>query len=163
MKLLNDIIYGMEQIINIIAKEFGLVLRNVKNTVTLLEDGATVPFISRYRKEMTGSMDEITIASIRDRVVELKELNKRKDYIISVIEESGAMTEELRERITSSWTPSEIEDIYLPFKPKRKTRAEVARQRGLEPLAKIIMSQKSDKIDARRFVAGEVEDELQSG
>ena len=159
MKLVKDIIYGMEQIINIIAKEFGLVLRNVKNTVTLLEDGATVPFISRYRKEMTGSMDEITIASIRDRVVELKELNKRKDYIISVIEESGAMTEELRERITSSWTPSEIEDIYLPFKPKRKTRAEVARQRGLEPLAKIIMSQKSDKIDARRFVAGEVEDE----
>ena len=89
----------MEQIINIIAKEFGLVLRNVKNTVNLLEEGATVPFISRYRKEMTGSMDEVTIAAIAERVAELKEIAKRREYVISVIESQNALTDELRQRL----------------------------------------------------------------
>lgn len=148
----------MEEIINIIAKEFNLVLRNVKNTVDLLEQGATVPFISRYRKEMTGSMDEVTINSIRERVSELKEIKKRKEYVISVIEEQGALTDDLRVRLSSSWILSEIEDIYLPYKPKRRTRAEVARQNGLEPLAKIIMSQPTGAIDASRFVKGEITD-----
>lgn len=142
----------MEDIIDIIAKEFNLVLRNVKNTVQLLEDGATIPFISRYRKEMTGSMDEVTIASIRDRVCELKELVKRKEYILSVIEEQGCLSDELCQRISTCWSPVEIEDIYLPFKPKRRTRAENARQNGLEPLAKIIMSQNGRPIDTRRFI-----------
>ena len=152
----------MEQIINIIAKEFGLVLRNVKNTVNLLEEGATVPFISRYRKEMTGSMDEVTIAAIAERVAELKEIAKRREYVISVIESQNALTDELRQRLEQSWDKTEIEDIYLPFKPKRRTRAEVARQLGLEPLAKVIMSQNGRPIDARRWVKGEVKDEEQA-
>ena len=152
----------MEQIINIIAKEFGLVLRNVKNTVNLLEEGATVPFISRYRKEMTGSMDEVTIAAIAERVAELKEIAKRREYVISVIESQNALTDELRQRLEQSWDKTEIEDIYLPFKPKRRTRAEVARQLGLEPLAKVIMSQNGRPIDARRWVKGDVKDEDQA-
>ena len=152
----------MEQIINIIAKEFGLVLRNVKNTVNLLEEGATVPFISRYRKEMTGSMDEVTIAAIAERVAELKEIVKRREYVISVIESQNALTDELRQRLEQSWDKTEIEDIYLPFKPKRRTRAEVARQLGLEPLAKVIMSQNGRPIDACRWVKGEVKDEEQA-
>lgn len=152
----------MEQIINIIAKEFGLVLRNVKNTVNLLEEGATVPFISRYRKEMTGSMDEVTIAAIAERVAELKEIAKRREYVISVIESQNALTDELRQRLEQSWDKTEIEDIYLPFKPKRRTRAEVARQLGLEPLAKVIMSQNGRPIDARRWVKGDVKDEEQA-
>ena len=152
----------MEQIINIIAKEFGLVLRNVKNTVNLLEEGATVPFISRYRKEMTGSRDEVTIAAIAERVAELKEIAKRREYVISVIESQNALTDELRQRLEQSWDKTEIEDIYLPFKPKRRTRAEVARQLGLEPLAKVIMSQNGRPIDARRWVKGDVKDEEQA-
>ncbi|MBR5787756.1 MAG: RNA-binding transcriptional accessory protein [Muribaculaceae bacterium] len=152
----------MEQIINIIAKEFGLVLRNVKNMVNLLEEGATVPFISRYRKEMTGSMDEVTIAAIAERVAELKEIAKRREYVISVIESQNALTDELRQRLEQSWDKTEIEDIYLPFKPKRRTRAEVARQLGLEPLAKVIMSQNGRPIDARRWVKGDVKDEEQA-
>ena len=152
----------MEQIINIIAKEFGLVLRNVKNTVNLLEEGATVPFISRYRKEMTGSMDEVTIAAIVERVAELKEIAKRREYVISVIESQNALTDELRQRLVQSWDKTEIEDIYLPFKPKRRTRAEVARQLGLEPFAKVIMSQNGRPIDARRWVKGDVKDEEQA-
>ncbi|MBQ2439987.1 MAG: RNA-binding transcriptional accessory protein [Muribaculaceae bacterium] len=152
----------MEQIINIITKEFGLVLRNVKNTVNLLEEGATVPFISRYRKEMTGSMDEVTIAAIAERVAELKEIAKRREYVISVIESQNALTDELRQRLEQSWDKTEIEDIYLPFKPKRRTRAEVARQLGLEPLAKVIMSQNGRPIDARRWVKGDVKDEEQA-
>lgn len=124
-----------------IAREFSLVLKNVDAVAALLEEGATIPFISRYRKEMTGSMDEVMIANVRDRIEQLRELDKRKEAVISSIEKQGKLTPELLSAIAKSETVSEVEDLYLPYKPKRKTRATAAKEKGLEPLAEKIFSQ----------------------
>ena len=144
-----------------IAAAMKLQEHRVENTLKLLQGGATIPFISRYRKEATGGMDEVQISEINDRYEKLCELAKRKETIISTIEEQGKMTAELRSRIDNCWDSTELEDIYLPFKPKRKTRAEAARQKGLEPLAIILMIQRENNLMAKaaQFVKGEVKDE----
>lgn len=127
--------------IKIISSELSVSDWQVLNTVEMLDGGASVPFLARYRKEATGGLDELQITVIRNRISQLRELDKRREAIISSIEEQGKMTDELRIQIESATQMSELEDIYLPFRPKRKTRASTAKERGLEPLAKIIMSQ----------------------
>ena len=151
----------MEQFSKMIAAAMKLQEHRVENTLKLLQGGATIPFISRYRKEATGGMDEVQISEINDRYEKLCELAKRKETIISTIEELGKMTAELKNRIDNCWDSTELEDIYLPFKPKRKTRAEAARQKGLEPLAIILMMQHENNLMAKaaQFVKGEVKDE----
>ena len=151
----------MEQFSKMIAAAMKLQEHRVENTLKLLQGGATIPFISRYRKEATGGMDEVQISEINDRYEKLCELAKRKETIISTIEEQGKMTAELKNRIDNCWNSTELEDIYLPFKPKRKTRAEAARQKGLEPLAIILMMQRENNIMAKaaQFVKGDVKDE----
>lgn len=147
-------------LINIISKELQISERQVANTVKLLNDGATIPFISRYRKEVTGSLDEVAIQNISERYDNLKELVKRKEYIIATIESAGKMTSELNKRIDDCWDTNQLEDIYLPYKPKRRTRAEIARNNGLEPLAKIIMAQHGDNISyiAKKYISENVAD-----
>ena len=132
----------------------------VDATLDLLDAGCTIPFISRYRKEATGNLNEVQVAAISDLNDKLKEMQKRKDTILKTIEEQGKLTDELRDRITVSWNATELEDLYLPFKPKRRTRAQVARERGLEPLANTLMMQfeRHPEEAARRFVKGEVKD-----
>lgn len=125
----------------LISKSTGISERQVANTVGLLEEGCTIPFIARYRKEVTGTLDEVQVASVNDALDKLKEIEKRKETILKTIEEQGKLTPELKTRIENSWDSTELEDIYLPYKPKRKTRAEVARQKGLEPLATFLMLQ----------------------
>ncbi len=127
--------------IEFIARKLGLQNWQVENTIRLLDDGSTIPFISRYRKEMTGSLDEVKLMNIKDEYERLKELAKRRDSIIKSIEEQEKMTSELREKIDAALTMAELEDIYLPYKPKRRTRATIAKEKGLEPLAHIIMKQ----------------------
>ncbi len=132
---------------NIITAELGKHLRkHVAACLKLLDEGATIPFISRYRKEATGGMDEVSVHTIDSRRRQLQELDKRKDFIIETIKERGQLTPELEARLSESYNPVEIEDIYLPYKQKRNTRAQAARDLGLEPLAKIIMAQNSDNI-----------------
>ena len=135
--------------------------RRVANTLELLAGGATIPFISRYRKEATGGLDEVQIEQIKQMHERLSEVAKRKETILNTIEEQGKLTPELRQRIEASWDATELEDIYLPYKPKRKTRAEVARQRGLEPLANLLMLQRETNLmaRARTFINSEVKDE----
>lgn len=130
----------------------------VERTIGLLNEGATIPFISRYRKEVTGGLDEVQIGAIKDQLDKLTELSKRKETILATIEEQGKLTPELRKRIEESWDSTEIEDLYLPYKPKRVTKAEIARRKGLEPLAKIIMIQNENNLSARikNFIKGEV-------
>ncbi|HPE55485.1 MAG TPA: Tex family protein [Bacteroidales bacterium] len=144
----------METYFKKIAGELNIAVHQVENTVGLLNEGATVPFIARYRKEATGSLDEIQIAAIRDRMEKLKELDKRREAIINSIDEQGKLTDEMERQILAAETMTELEDLYLPYKPKRKTRATIAIAKGLEPLAKIIMSQNHDDIEYRseRFV-----------
>lgn len=125
----------------IISDELNIPRKSVNATIKLLDTGATVPFISRYRKEATGSLDEVAIHNIQLKLNELRELIKRKEYILSVIDGAGALTAELQKRIEDTLDPATIEDIYLPYKPKRRTRAAMAREKGYEPLAKMIMSQ----------------------
>ena len=125
----------------LIAAATGVSERQVAATVGLLEEGCTIPFIARYRKEVTGTLDEVKVAAVSDSLDKLKELEARKQTILKTIEEQGKLTPELRKRIEDSWDSTELEDIYLPYKPKRKTRAEVARQKGLEPLATFLMLQ----------------------
>ncbi len=151
----------MEQFSKMIAAAMKLQEHRVENTLKLLQGGATIPFISRYRKEATGGMDEVQISEINDRYEKLCELAKRKETIISTIEEQGKMTADLKNRIDNCWDSTELEDIYLPFKPKRKTRAEAARQKGLEPLAIILMMQRENNLMAKaaQFVKGDVKDE----
>lgn len=127
--------------VSLIAQSLQLSEKNVRNTMQLLNEGSTIPFISRYRKEMTGGLDEVQIAAINDQFEKLKELAKRKETILKTIEEQDKLTPELKKRIDSCWNLTELEDIYLPYKPKRRTRAEIARENGLEPLAKMIMKQ----------------------
>ena len=114
----------------------------VERTISLLNEGATIPFISRYRKEVTGALDEVQICNIKDQLDKLTELKKRKESILTSIEEQGKLTPELKKRIEDSWDSTEIEDLYLPYKPKRVTKAEIARKKGLEPLAQTILQQK---------------------
>lgn len=144
-----------------IANALGIAVHQADNTLTLLAGGATIPFISRYRKEATGGLDEVQIGEIKDRNDKLCELAKRKETILSTIEEQGKLTDELRRRIEQSWDATELEDIYLPYKPKRKTRAEAARQKGLEPLAILLMLQRETNLGNRlhTFVKGDVKDE----
>jgi uncharacterized protein len=149
----------MENYFSKIAAELKIGLEQVQNTVSLLEQGATVPFIARYRKEMTGSLDETEITNIRDRLEKLRELDKRRDTILNTIREQDKLTDELEKQILEAETMSELEDLYLPYKPKRKTRGTVARSKGLEPLAKILMTQKYDDPlkQAERFISKEKE------
>ena len=126
----------------IIANRLGLKQQAVDNTLALLDEGCTIPFISRYRKERTGGLDEVQIAAISDQYERLKELQKRKETIVKTITELDKMTPELEKRITDCWEANELEDIYLPYKPKRRTRAQVAREQGLEPLAKLLLLQR---------------------
>ena len=137
-----------------ITREFSLQQKNVKAVADLLTGGATIPFIARYRKELTGSMDEVMIANVRDRLEQLRELDKRREAIISSIEKQGKLTPELMQQIVVATTVAELEDIYLPFKPKRKTRASAAKEKGLEPLALKIFDQESFNLDelARTYV-----------
>ena len=130
----------------------------VERTIGLLNEGATIPFISRYRKEVTGGLDEVQIGAIKDQLDKLTELSKRKETILATIEEQEKLTPELRKRIEESWDSTEIEDLYLPYKPKRVTKAEIARRKGLEPLAKIVMMQNENNLSARikSFIKGEV-------
>ena len=142
-------------IITIISEELNLSIKQVAATIRLLDDGATIPFISRYRKEATGSLDEVAIRNIQLRNQELQDIIKRKEYILETIEAQGKLTLELKERINTTLDAAVLEDIYLPYKPKRRTRAAIARERGLEPLAKIIMAQTSSDIErqASRFLS----------
>lgn len=151
----------MEEFSQMIAAELKLPAHRIANTLKLLQGGATIPFISRYRKEATGGLDEVQIGDIQTRYEKLCELSKRKETVLSTIEEQGKLTPELKARISTCWNTTELEDIYLPFKPKRKTRAEAARAKGLEPLALLLMMQKENNLAAkvRNFVKGEVKDE----
>lgn len=141
-----------------ISETLGLPEHRVDNTLQLLDEGCTIPFICRYRKERTGGLDEVQIAQISEMAQQLGETAKRKETIIKTISAQGKLTPELEMRIKDCWTPTELEDIYLPYKPKRKTRAQAARERGLEPLAMIItLGRETDpEQGARRFVKGEV-------
>ncbi len=127
--------------IDAISRETGLEAWQAKNTIRLLEEGATLPFISRYRKEATGSLDEVSIAAIRDLYKKFADLDKRREAILRSVEEQGLLIPELKEKIDKASTLTELEDLYLPFRPKKRTRASVARERGLEPLADIMMKQ----------------------
>lgn len=151
----------MEQFSQMIATTLKLPVHRVENTLKLLQGGATIPFISRYRKEATGGLDEVQIGDIHTRYEKLCELAKRKETVLSTIEEQGKLTDTLRERISNCWDATELEDIYLPFKPKRKTRAEAARQKGLEALAMLLLMQRENNLSARvrQFVKGDVKDE----
>ena len=137
-----------------IVKEFGVTARVAENVIKLLGEGATVPFIARYRKEMTDTMNEETVADIKKRLEQLDELEKRKEFVLKSIAEQEKLTPELEKLIANAETLQDVEDLYLPYKPKRRTKAEIARQKGLEPLAKMIMAQNSDDVNgmARRFV-----------
>lgn len=149
-----------DKISQLISQELNIPLHQVAGTVGLLNDDNSIPFISRYRKEVTGGLDEIAIQSVETRLNYYNELEKRKATIIKSIEAQEKLTEELSVRILNCWDANTLEDIYLPYKPKRRTRAEVARKKGLEPLAKIIMAQRSDDISrrAQQFLSDAVPD-----
>ena len=144
----------------LIAKALQLQERAVANTLSLLEEGCTIPFISRYRKERTGGLDEVQIAAISDRYDKLKEIQKRKETVTKTITDLEKMTPELQQRIDACWDATELEDIYLPYKPKRRTRAQVAREQGLEPLAQILLVQRERDPEraAERFIKGDIKD-----
>ena len=143
----------------LISTSLHLYEKQVRNAVQLLEDGATIPFISRYRKEMTDGMDEVQLADTKEQFDKLCEIEKRKETILNTINEQEKLTDELRKRIENCWNATELEDIYLPYKPKRRTKAEIAREKGLEPLAKMIMAQNTNDIEpfALPFVKDKVE------
>src|SRR5574344_1290417 len=143
-----------------ISKELSIPVRGVENTLQLLGEGASIPFISRYRKERTGGLDEVQIAQISEMNEKLTALQKRKDTVINTIKELQKMTPELQKRIDGCWDANELEDIYMPYKPKRRTKAQIAREMGLEPLSQIILLQREQNPDsiAKRFVKGDVKD-----
>ncbi len=151
----------MEIFSKMIASALNIGVHQVENTLSLLNGGATIPFISRYRKEATNGLDEVQIGEIKDRNEKLCEMAKRKETILKTIEEQDKLTSDLKKRIEVCWDATELEDIYLPYKPKRKTRAEAARQKGLEPLATILMMQRENNLSARvrTFIQGDVKDE----
>jgi uncharacterized protein len=147
-----------------IADLLNVPVKSVQNTIELLDEGATVPFISRYRKEMTGSMDEVEIANIRDNVTRLRELDKRRDAVLKSIKEQGKLTDELERKIMESETMTTLEDLYLPYKPKRRTRATIAKEKGLEPLATLIFAQEKADLDAEatKYLSEEKDKEVKS-
>ncbi|RIJ34417.1 Tex family protein [Pontibacter oryzae] len=142
-----------------IAKELSITIKQVEATATLLDEGATVPFISRYRKEVTGSLDEVQIAGIRDRLEQLRELDKRRESILKSIKDQEKLTPELEAQLMAAETMAALEDIYLPYKPKRRTKATIAREKGLEPLAERIFAQENIDIEAEaaNFISEEKE------
>jgi len=152
----------MEQKIfaGIISQRLGISEKNVAGTLALLEEGCTVPFIARYRKERTGGLDEVQITAISDQLDRLAEIARRKETVLKTISEQEKMTPELLKRISDCWEATELEDIYLPFRPKRRTRAQVAREQGLEPLAQLLLMQRERDPEraAERFVTGDVAD-----
>ncbi|MBI9037168.1 MAG: RNA-binding transcriptional accessory protein [Bacteroidales bacterium] len=152
----------MNKYITQIASELGITSKQVQNTITLFDEGATIPFIARYRKERTESLDEVQITNIRDRIHQLQDLDKRRKSIIESIKEQDKLTKELEKLIIEAQTLSELEDIYLPFKPKRKTRAIIAKSKGLEPLAKMIISQKYFDIEEKAYEFIDKEKEVNS-
>ena len=141
-----------------IAHILGLNEKKVDATIALLEEGCTIPFISRYRKEKTGNLDEVAITSINELVISMRELDKRKETIIKTISEQNKLTQELEQKILSCCISTELEDIYLPYKPKRRTRAQIAREQGLEPLASLLLLQREQKPKeaAKRFLKGDI-------
>jgi len=157
----------MKKYIEQITKSLQLQAFQVENTVQLLSEGATLPFIARYRKEMTGSLDEVQIANVKEELARLSELDKRRESILEAIDKQEKLTDELRARIEACTELNQLEDLYLPYKQKRKTRAVKAREKGLEPLAKILMKQVERDVDGRaaQFVNDEVanEDEALQG
>jgi len=140
-----------------IATELSIAEKQVSATVALLDEGATVPFISRYRKEVTGTLDEVQVAAIRDRVQQLRELDKRREAILKSLTDMGKLTPGLEKQINEAETMVLLEDIYLPYRPKRKTRATTAREKGLQPLADLLMEQK--RIDPAEEAAKYVDEE----
>ncbi len=148
-----------QKIIEIIARSAGIHEKQVASTILLLTEGATVPFISRYRKEQTGSLDEIQVLQIKEQNQKFAELEKRKETVLNTIDEQGQLTAPLKERIENCFDPHELEDIYLPYKPKRRTKATIAREKGLEPLAKIVMKQYENDPETRAhaFLTEDVE------
>src|SRR5690554_5614980 len=148
------------KIANIIAGTLNIGISQVNNTIILLNEGATVPFISRYRKEQTGSLDEVQVLQVREQLDKLTDLEKRKETILKSINEQDQLTPELKQRIETCYNPVELEDIYLPYKPKRRTKAAVAREKGLEPLAKILMKQNDQHPEERaeKFLTEEIVD-----
>lgn len=148
----------MQIFAQLIAENTGLSRSHVGNTLKLLDEGATVPFISRYRKEMTGAMDEVKVAAVKELYEKLQELQKRKETILKTIEAQEHLTDDLRKKIENTWSSTELEDIYLPYKPKRRTRAAIAREKGLEQLALVIRLQRERDLDSRaaRFISDKV-------
>ena len=149
----------MEQKIfaKLIAQRLGIAENSVAGTLALLEEGCTIPFIARYRKERTGGLDEVKIAAVSEQFDKLRELARRKETVLKTIGEQDKLTPELQQRIDQTWDATELEDIYLPFRPKRRTRAQVAREQGLEPLARILLQQRErdPEAAAQRFVSGD--------
>ncbi|WP_029904444.1 Tex family protein [Prevotella sp. 10(H)] len=147
-------------ITDLISSALNIKASQIDKTIELLDSGATIPFISRYRKEVTGGLDEVQIGNIKEQNDKLNELVKRRETILKSIDEQEKLTPELKTRIENCWNSSELEDIYLPYKPKRQTRAEIARKKGLEPLAKIIMAQHPASVEpqAKPYVKGDVKD-----
>lgn len=145
--------------VKLIANSLQLSEKQIRNSIQLLDEGATIPFISRYRKEMTDGMDEVQLADTKEQLDKLRELEKRKETILNTIQEQDKLTPELKTRIENCWNSTELEDIYLPYKPKRRTRAEIAREKGLEPLAKMLMAQNATDVErlAHTFIIGKVE------
>ena len=144
----------MNIIARLIAERLNIAEKNVDGTLQLLDEGCTIPFIARYRKERTGGLDEVQISAISDQYERLKELQKRKETVLKTISEQGKMTPELEKRINDTWESTTLEDIYLPYRPKRRTRAQVAREQGLEPLAKMLLLQRERDPEraAQRFL-----------
>ena len=150
----------METLFNRIAKETGLNIEQITNTVKLLDEGSTVPFIARYRKEVTGNLDETNILKISELIAYLRNLEIRKEEVIRLIEEQGKLTEELKNQIISAEKLQTVEDLYFPYKKKRKTKADIAKEQGLEPLAQKIYELKSmDELEkeSQLFINEEVE------
>ena len=147
--------------IPLLANHLGLSFTQVKATVNMLDEGSTIPFISRYRKEATGNLDEVDIERIKNGIEKYRDIEQRKHTILSTIEEQGKLTDELRKRIEDCWDLNILEDIYLPYKPKRKTRATVARERGLEPLALWLLNEPAADVfaEAAKFLTDDVTDE----
>ena len=145
---------------HLIAQRLNVRDKQVEATIKLLDEGATIPFISRYRKEATGALDEVQVAAVADEYRKVQELEHRKTFVLETIEAQGKLTDELRQRITQSWDATEVEDLYLPFKPKRRTKAQVARERGLEPLAQKLLLRPQDdpELTAERFLTDDVPD-----
>ena len=159
----------IDQYVDKISGELNILPKKTQAAIELLDGGSTVPFIARYRKEVTGSLDESEITKIRDRLHQLRELDKRRTAILASLEERGKLTDELKEKILAAETLAVLEDIYLPYRPKRRTRATVAKEKGLEPLAELIFKQELKDLEqeAAKYINEELKvnsvDEALSG